>query len=214
MSCLLFNLAIEPLAHALRQSTLRGFEIPGRPDRLITTLFADDTTVYLSKDDNYDTLAGILTMWCGASGARFNITKTEHVPLGPPEMRHELIRSGTIPQAQLRLPEGSKIAQEGEAIRILGAWIGNDIDATTSWRPLVAKIRENLSRWARRRPTLYGRKLIIGLELGSRTQFLTAAQGMPKTIESELVTLAMNFFWEGMGRPVVARAPLARGGRA
>ncbi|KAI9068534.1 hypothetical protein FKP32DRAFT_1526240, partial [Trametes sanguinea] len=82
MSCLLFNLAIEPLAHALRRSTLRGFQLPGIADRLITTLFADDTTVYLDKDDDYDDLLRILERWCRASGAKFNVNKTEHIPLG------------------------------------------------------------------------------------------------------------------------------------
>ena len=59
MSCLLFNLAIEPLACALRKSRLTGLEIPGLAERLITTLFADDTTVYLHKSDNFDNLAVI-----------------------------------------------------------------------------------------------------------------------------------------------------------
>ncbi|KAJ2914103.1 hypothetical protein MD484_g6325, partial [Candolleomyces efflorescens] len=49
LSCLLFNLAIESLACMLRKSNLEGFKIHDEIDRLITTLFADDTTVYLSK---------------------------------------------------------------------------------------------------------------------------------------------------------------------
>src|ERR1700732_1366247 len=52
LSCLLFNLAIEPLANTLRKSEdLNGFIIPGLDSKLITTLFADDTTVYLNQED-------------------------------------------------------------------------------------------------------------------------------------------------------------------
>jgi hypothetical protein len=36
-------LAIEPLAEALRQSGLKGFKLKEVDDRLIATLFADDT---------------------------------------------------------------------------------------------------------------------------------------------------------------------------
>ena len=53
MSCLLFDIAIEPLANMLRLSNLKGFEIPGVENKLITTLFADDTTVFLSQFDNF-----------------------------------------------------------------------------------------------------------------------------------------------------------------
>ncbi len=53
MSCLLFDLAIEPLAALFRRSSLKGIDLPGARGRLLAKLFADDTTVYLSKDDNF-----------------------------------------------------------------------------------------------------------------------------------------------------------------
>ena len=77
LSCLPFDIAIEPLANMLRLSNLKGFEIPGARDKLITTLFADDTTVFLSKFDKFRDLKAILNKWCIASGACFNVSKTE-----------------------------------------------------------------------------------------------------------------------------------------
>jgi hypothetical protein len=56
MSCLLFDIAIEPLANMLRHSELQGLKIPGVKDKLITTLFADDTTVFLSEFDKFTDL--------------------------------------------------------------------------------------------------------------------------------------------------------------
>jgi hypothetical protein len=82
LSCLLFDLAIEPLAEALRQSGLKGFKLKEVDDRLIATLFADDTLVYLSSRDDFQSLLNILEEWCTASGAKFNIEKTEIVPIG------------------------------------------------------------------------------------------------------------------------------------
>lgn len=63
MSCLLFDIAIEPLACSLRASSLRGLSIPGAPHRLIATLFADDTTVYLAAADDYSVLDRLLHQW-------------------------------------------------------------------------------------------------------------------------------------------------------
>ena len=85
LSCLIFNLAIESLASMLRDSTLKGLEIPGDTECLITTLFADDTTVYLSEEDKFDDLQQILQKWCHVSGAKFNVKKTVVIPAGTPE---------------------------------------------------------------------------------------------------------------------------------
>ena len=84
MSWLLFDIAIEPLANMLRLSSPKGFEIPGVERKLITTLFADNTTVFLSKFDKFSALELILDKWCIASGARFNVSKTEIIPIGNP----------------------------------------------------------------------------------------------------------------------------------
>jgi len=75
--CLLFNLAIEPLAEMLRRSNLKDYKAPGMADPTIVSLFADNTTVYLTEDDNFEDLTTILDNWCKASGVKFNISKTE-----------------------------------------------------------------------------------------------------------------------------------------
>ena len=82
LSCILFNIAIEPLAAMLRKSDLRGIKISGLTEKLITILFADDTTVYLAETDKFSDLQDILQQWCKASGAKYNITKTEVILLG------------------------------------------------------------------------------------------------------------------------------------
>ena len=65
LSCLLFNLAIEPLACMLQNSPdLQGYEIAGVAQKIVASMYADDTTVYLSKTDSYAELLRILTKWC------------------------------------------------------------------------------------------------------------------------------------------------------
>jgi len=79
MSCLLFDVAIEPLAALLCASDLEGYKIPGNEEKLIANLFADDTTTFLSENDKVEDLQKVLTRWCNASAVKFNIQKTEIV---------------------------------------------------------------------------------------------------------------------------------------
>lgn len=83
ISCFLFNLAIEPLAESLRCSDLHGIKIPGTAESLVCKLFADDTALYLSHCNCWSDVMAIADIWCLASTAKFNDSKTEIVPLGP-----------------------------------------------------------------------------------------------------------------------------------
>lgn len=83
--CLLFNLAIKPLACTLRTSPkLKGYHVPGIADCIIVNLYTDNTTIYLSKDNQYSDLESVLTTWCTSSGAKFNLEKMEILPIGSP----------------------------------------------------------------------------------------------------------------------------------
>jgi hypothetical protein len=117
LSCLLFNIAIEPLANLLRKNDrLNGFNIPGVDEKLITTLFADDTTVYLSQDDLFDDLTDTLNLWCKASGARFNINKTKIIPIGSKTYRHEVVETRRTSPFNPAIDRDIHIAKEQEPI--------------------------------------------------------------------------------------------------
>ena len=92
LSCLLFDLAIEPLAASLRELDLKGFNIPGQAKKLIANLFANDTMSFLSADDDLDSLNVILEDWCIASGANFNKDKTEVLPISTQEFCKRVLR--------------------------------------------------------------------------------------------------------------------------
>jgi len=109
LSCLLFNIAIESLAALLRASPLAGFNIPGLPDRLLLTLFVDDTTIFLSSNDSYETLQAILRLWCQASGAKFNINKTVILPTSPPVHRASMLKTHCLNPNHSPIPDGVQL---------------------------------------------------------------------------------------------------------
>lgn len=218
LSCLLFDIAIEPLACRFRScEELEGFAIPGVDERLIINLFADDTTLYLSKNDRFDKVESLLRAWCKAAGAKFNIEKTEIIPVGSGRHRHKVVTTRKINQEdQQPLDLRIRIAKNGEAVRSLGAWIGNDAEDLTPWEIIMDKMRKKLAIWAKSNPTLYGKRLIIQAVVGGHTQFLTKAQGMPTHIEEAIIEMIRNYIWDYDIHPRIALKylyrPISEGG--
>ena len=217
LSCLLFNIAIEPLAELIRQSNLEGFKVHGQLERSIVSLFADDTTVYLSEKDNVGDLYAILQKWCIASGAKFNLEKTEVIPIGTKDYRTQVIQTARTNQTSDPFHENIRIAKDGQVIRILGAWLGNGIDELAVWSPIIEKIDTRLKRWDLKKPSIEGRKIITQWTIGVMTQYLTCAQGMPANIEKALTKRLTKFAWDGSGKPNTSLdllcAPTSKGGK-
>ena len=196
LSCLLFDIAIEPLAENIRASErLKGIQIPGTRKYLKVKLFADDTTVILSEEDNIEDLQQILTRWCKVSGAKFNIDKTEIIPLGNKKQRDETLTSRRLNATTEAFPGHIHIAKEGEPVRILGAWLGNNIDQAVTWAPIIDNVHKRLKRWGAAKHLLEGRRLIIQMQVAGVTQYLTKVQGMPRSIENDLNTQIRKFMW-------------------
>jgi ribonuclease HI len=214
LSCLLFNLAIEPLAIALRKSELKGMNIPGEPERLIETMFADDTTVYLDKIDPWELLMLILDDWCKASRAKFNKGKTEIIPIGSNEYRRTFEITQKTTQGN-PIPEDVRIVPKGAAVRILGAWFGHDVEVNAPWMTVISKIDKAVERWNNARVTTLGRQHVIQSVFGGYTQYLTMVQGMPKDIENMIKKRLRRYLWNKKVSDVNAettRAPIECGG--
>src|SRR5882672_8614168 len=153
MSCLLYNLAIEPLAVALRASAkLRGIQIRDHP-KLIAKLFADDTLVYLGSNDKFSDLEELINLFCKASTARFNMEKTEALPIGLPEYRDKVLTERSLGASTTKIPEYVRLIKDGEPMRMLGAWVGNRITIEDKWNKIIETQRKVMDVWAGSHPT-------------------------------------------------------------
>ncbi|KIM65560.1 hypothetical protein SCLCIDRAFT_45641, partial [Scleroderma citrinum Foug A] len=187
---------------------LSGFEIPGIEEKLIVSLYTDDTTIYLSESDSYTMLQRILQNWCLASGVKFNLEKTEMIPISTPAHRERIWTSRKISAEDPPLPQGIQIAEDGNVVRCLGAWIGNNTKAVEPWEPILDKVRDTLKRWSNGHPTLNAKRHIIQMFAGGMTQFLTAAQGMLNQIENALIKITREFIWDSTAPPTMSLARL------
>lgn len=109
-----------------------------------------------------------------------------------------------------------RIVEDGQAVWCLGAWIGNNVREVVPWEPILDKVRAMLSRWNMGHPTLDARRHIVQMFAGGMTQFLTAAQGMPKQIEDALVKIVREFVWDSSAVPTIGMTrlypPIGEGG--
>ena len=151
LSCPLFDLTIEPLACLIcRDPNLSGIAIPGLAQNIKITMFANDTTLFLSKHDKLNDAQATLNRWCKVSGAKFNVDKTEIIPIGTEDHRSTVITTWkTNPQDQEPLNDQIRITADSDAMRSLGTWIGNRINDLTPWEPILDKINQTLKQWGR-----------------------------------------------------------------
>ncbi|KNZ72956.1 hypothetical protein J132_01469 [Termitomyces sp. J132] len=130
----------------LKRSKLRGFKTGKHAGRLIATLFADNTMVYLSKLDRFKDLKKILNKWCKVSGVKFNIPKIVIVLVGTKEHRDALVMTRWTQRHRSRISGDIKIVQDGEATRLLGTFIGNGIEDSSIWTPTLEIGARDLKR--------------------------------------------------------------------
>ncbi|KAL1939020.1 hypothetical protein VTO73DRAFT_10280 [Trametes versicolor] len=196
LSCLLFDLAIEPLSAMIRASPLKGFNIPNSTTSLKATLFADDTTVYLAETDDFAILQRVLDVWCSAAKARFNIKKTEIIPIGSAEFRDRMARTYASTGAWQNYPRDVHVAADGTAVRILGAFMGNKVEQCEVWSPKLEKVSNALDKWNKGHMTLTGKGLVVQMVVGGMTQFMTNVQRMPEQVAKRFTKLIRDFVWD------------------
>jgi len=194
MSCLLYNIAIEPLACAIRNSKLKGYKIKNTPIKVLISMFADDTLIYMNAKDDHKILEEIIGTFCKASTAKFNKEKTEYLPIGPKEFRKKVIETRKINETWT-IQENVKIIKEGEAMRTLGTWVGNKINTYPQWEKILEHQRRTMEKWSKSRPSYKGKEVILKALVQSKALFLATVNDMPKDIQEKMTKQMKDFMW-------------------
>jgi len=151
--------------------------------------------------------------FCLASTARFNATKTEVIPMGSINARAELIRTREF--NGWKFDDEIHIAQEGEAIRILGSWQGNGIDIQPIWNEMLEKQMKTMKRWNIHYPSATGRVMIAKSLVVSLAYYLLTVNGIDRGSLERMERNIRRFIWNGRrGRMAWERAilPIKEGG--
>jgi ribonuclease HI/exonuclease III len=216
MSCLLFDIAIEPLASAIRASKISGFQIKEELDNVLASLFADDTMAYLAEHDDPIYLWDTIDLYCLASTARFNIEKTKYLPVGRPAFRESVILSGKMNNSHSFTIPKDQIVKEQEPLRTLGAYIGNNINIDHVWSGIIERQQTILNHWESAHPSYRGKELVLKLLMQSLAPFLMTVNNIPDTVLKRIHNLTHTYLWEGRRNGYVswkeAITPKSQGG--
>jgi exonuclease III len=201
LSPLLFVLAIEPLACALRQNPrVKGFPVPGSLGRVAkVSLYMDDLTLFLTDNNSIKETLKTCERFTLATGAKINKTKTE-------------VLYSFWKEPQLKL--GFK--NQEESIKILGLFLGKDMDKI-NWDHRLDKIKWKLNQWKERDLTLRGKVLIINAEILASLTFLASTFPAPIQFIRSIRKALFCFFWgsqhEKIRREILYK-PINKGGLA
>jgi hypothetical protein len=130
----------QPLSPSTPQVGLKGIDVPEKSERLIVTLFTDNTTVYLSKEDEISKLEVILEDWHKAAQAKFNVSKTIVMPIRELMYRQNVLQTQRTQPKGGQIPAHMTILREGKATQILGAWYGNGVKISVPWSIVLTKL--------------------------------------------------------------------------
>jgi exonuclease III len=210
MACLLYDLAIEPLAASIRcNEKIKGITVPGHKEPIKISVFADDTLIYTTTVDDIDEIDNTIKLFCLASTAKFNEEKTEFLPIGKKEYRINLITTRKINESYTIPPERT-IIQEGSPMRTLGAWVGNHINLDTQWKNIIDQQQKIIKAWKTNHLSFRGKELILKSLVHSRALFLATVCGMPKNIENQVMEITKDFLWDGRKRGLITMDQASR----
>uniref|UniRef100_A0A3P9NBN4 Reverse transcriptase domain-containing protein n=1 Tax=Poecilia reticulata TaxID=8081 RepID=A0A3P9NBN4_POERE len=200
LSPLLFIMAMEPLACALRQNKLiKGIIPPGNYGKDVKlTMYMDDLTLLVVDNSSIKESLKICERFTVASGMKINKTKSEIMYRNWNDIK---INWGLIEQS--------------DSIKVLGVYVGENMKID-NWKAKLPKIQGKLLQWKDRELSLIGKVLVIKTEIISTLAYLASTFPLPHKIMASLRKMMFRFLWgsqhEKLKRDIMYR-PLSEGGR-
>lgn len=102
-----------------------------------------------------------------------------------------------------QIPLGARVIQDGEAIRILGGWIGYKVDVAAIWEKRVSDMESDALRWMKRRPTLVGRVIISNYIVLSKAQYLLMTNEPPPSVVDRITRAVRKLMWTGRAKSIL-----------
>jgi len=154
------------------RSRIHGITMLGLPPAKLM-MYADDMNLFLSDEhDNVAAIKECLVNMSTTIRCKFNLDKTDVLPVGSLEHRVSMYRAGVDLPGACTLPPDSPL-------RILGVWIGSPDNATPWWAAILAHIQALIRQWMAIGTSTWNRTLIVKVLLLSRCYYLLDSNGIP-----------------------------------
>lgn len=192
LSPMLYVLTLEPLAAAIRaNASIEGIYIPETQHSIKMSIYADDTTCFVSNTEGFTALDEELQLYGSASGARLNRTKSKGLWLG---------------SWQTRQDTPLHIDWALQSIKILGLTFTRTYFNTvfTNWRDILQKLKAVLAVWKKRDMSLYGRASVLKRFALSKVYYAAHVFTMPQYVVKQFEKEIWSFVWKER-QPLVKR---------
>lgn len=186
LSGLLYSIAIEPLLHTLRNRLGEsGLHTPCSPSEkpVVVSAYADDITIFITRDRDFGTVEGVYKLYSQASAARLNLAKSQGLWAGSWVSRRD---------------RPLDFAWNNEGLVFLGVRLGNSNHyVQQNWQECRQRIDRCLSSWKRLacKMSLKGRVLVANQLAASKLFHIFAALSPPDHVVDELQEKLNNFIW-------------------
>ena len=180
-SPLAFIIGLELLAIRLRESNnFNGLTIDTE-HILKILLYADDITVFLENENDFQQVMLIIDKFSKVSGLRLNKNKSEAMGLGRSKNAH--------------FNCGVKWVKE---IKILGIYFSHSKCASSNeknWEPKIDCIKQIIKQWEKRNLSLLGKICVIKTFMLSQLVHVLQAICLPEKVLTYINTLLYRFSW-------------------
>ena len=197
LSPLLFALSLEPLAHAIRQTTACSPIIVKDTHHYIS-LYADDILLFVDNPTySIPNLLTVFNKFGEISGYKINWSKSSFLPLN-------------FSVANVPLPPSIPIVKQ---FKYLGVDIFSSLNTTVShnFSGILKQLTSDLLNWAKFPNSLSARISVIKMNVLPRINFIASMIPLPPPIGfwDKLQTLVSKYIWNGK-RPRIKSSTLFR----
>jgi exonuclease III len=178
LSPLLFAIATEALrAASASHPRLQGFKIADQ--KLTTSLYADDTTGFVTTQSDIDTIMQLISLFEDGASMSLNRKKCRFLLL----------------KGSLRPPLGISEVAEGESEPLLGGRLSHEIEDISSYSTIIAKMKSRIATWQRWNLSWYGRALIANVAILPLLWYFSSISATPDSVIQEVRSLIDQFIF-------------------
>lgn len=180
LSAILYVLASEALGSSVRKSTLSGLVLPDS-EPITISQYADDTTIIVTKNYEFDTVNQLVNTYETGSGAKLNRSKSRGLWLG--KWRH-------------RIDQPMSFTWTNDRLKALGIILGSGNDVIKeNWTIARDKFEAILQRWKNRDLSFFGRALVAKSLATAKIWYVAKVSPPPADILKSINQSLWQFIW-------------------
>ena len=163
-------------------NSINGIVLPEQKLTFKIVQHADDMSIFVTRNNEFSVLKGILYTYSEGSGSKINVEKSQGLWLGAWRNRKD---------------NPCNFQWTNEKIKILGIYFGFRVKPEDNWIEKINKIKNVLNRWKERNLTLKGKAVIVNSLIGGILAYYGSVLVCPEYLIKNMNDAIIKFYWYG-----------------